>query len=48
MFYLFQEKLGYNAVLIAIPDQTKAYQRLEKDVIARRKLAGATSSFKSF
>jgi len=34
--------------LIAIPDQTKAYQRLEKDVIARRKFAGATSSFKNF
>jgi len=33
---------------MAIQDQTKAYQRLEKDVIARRKVVGATSSFKIF
>jgi len=26
--------------VIAIPDQTKTYQRLEKDVIARRKVLG--------
>ena len=33
---------------IAIQEQTCEYQRLEKDVIARRKLAGTTSSFKNF
>ena len=37
-----------NTVYIAIQDQTNAYQRLEKDVIARRKVAGATCSFKIF
>ncbi|MEA2028045.1 MAG: hypothetical protein U9N49_03610 [Campylobacterota bacterium] len=35
---------------IPIPnqDQTPAYQRIEKSAIARRKVAGATSSFKTF
>ena len=33
---------------IAIIQQTSIYQRLEKSTIARRKVAGATSSFNAF